>query len=200
VRWRRPPVAASGTGAALRSDVKRSGHRGRKIVLFAISRGSDGSGTERYVVYVPFTLAPGASLGALEGPAVSTGSGYQLRVEKLQTLNAISLGPFSSVAEARSYIAKARACLLWVSLKFNCGVSYPKDLSEVVLLDESIPMPASGAIAKMASGWGWSATDGRYDAHQVVIRPDNKRLVRWEMGRASVTIGISIDNFLSSTG
>lgn len=167
-------------------------------MLFAISRGSDGSGAERYVVYVPFTLAPGASLGTLERPAVSSGPGYQLTLEKMQYLYAISLGPFGSPEEASSYVGKARACLLWLSLKFNCGVSYPKALSEVTLLDQPIPRPETGPIAELASNWEWSATDGQYDADKAVIRPDHKRLMRWEMGHVSVTVGISIDNFLTS--
>lgn len=98
-------------------------------MLFAISRGSDGSGAERYVVYVPFTLAPGVSLQALDRPAVLPGPGYQLTLERLQYLHAIMLGTFGSPEEARSYVNKARASLLWLSLKFNCGVSYPKVLS-----------------------------------------------------------------------
>jgi hypothetical protein len=167
-------------------------------MLFAISRGSDGSGAERYVVYVPFTLAPGASLGALERPAVSSGPGYQLTLEKLQYLYALSLGPFASLEEASSYIGKARASLLWLSLKFNCGVSYPKALSDVNLLDQPISHPRTGTTAELASAWGWSATDGHYDADQAVVRPDHKRLMRWEMGQVSVTVGISIDNFLTS--
>ena len=167
-------------------------------MLFAISRGSDGSGAERYVVYVPFTLAPGASLATLERPAVSSGLGYQLTLEKLQYLYALSLGPFASLEEANSYIGKARASLLWLSLKFNCGVSYPRALSNVRLPDQPIPRPATGTIAELASAWGWSATDGDYDADKAVIRPDHKRLMRWEMGHVSVTVGISIDNFLTS--
>ena len=167
-------------------------------MLFAMSRGSDGSAAERYVVYVPFTLAPGASLGTLERPAVSSQHGYQVTVEKLQYLYAISLGPFASVEEARSHVAKARASLLWLSLKFKCGVSYPKALSDVELLDQPIPRPDSGPMAELLSTWGWSATDGQYDADKAVIRPDHKRLMRWEMGHVSVTVGISVDTFLTS--
>ncbi len=35
---------------------------------------------------------------------------------------------------------------------------------------------------------GWEATDGNYDADKAVIRPEAKRLLRWEMGGVIVTV------------
>lgn len=167
-------------------------------MIFAISRGSAGSGAERYVVYVPFTLASGVSLQALDRPTASPGPGYQLTLERLQHLHAITLEAFRSPEEARSYVNRARASLLWLSLKFNCGVSYPKALSDVELWDQPIPRPDAGPVAELATAGGWGATDGKYDADKAVIRPDHKRLMRWEMGQVSVNVSISAESVLTS--
>ena len=71
-------------------------------------------------------------------------------------------------------------------------------LDDVILWDQPIPRPEIGKIADLMGDWGWSATDGHYCADKAVIRPDHKRLHRYEMGRPSTIVGISIDNFLNS--
>ncbi len=97
-------------------------------MIFAFSPGSDGSGPERYVAYLPFVLAPGASLGPLESPVNSTQGSFNLKLEKLHHLYTLSSGPFASADAGVAHLDELRACLLWLSLSYRVGVSYSKIL------------------------------------------------------------------------
>ncbi len=167
-------------------------------MIFAVAAGSEGSGSERYVAYLPFVLAPGASLGSLESPVTSTEGSLELKLEKLHHLHAVSLGPFSSTDVAACHLDRLRASLLWLSLEHAVGVSYSKILGDVKLFDAPQPVHDSGLISQVAAFVGWSATDGHYDAEKALIRPDHKRLMRWETGQVSVVIGIGVENFFKS--
>lgn len=93
-------------------------------MIFAVSAGSEGSGPERYVAYLPFVLAPGASLGSLENPVTSSEGSLNLKLEKLNHLHTVSLGPFASTDAAAAHLDRLRASLLWLSLEYAVGVSW----------------------------------------------------------------------------
>ena len=69
-----------------------------------MSVGSDGKGSERYMVYIPFVLAPGRELCEIQGLVQFTFGKYKAKLEKLQNLYAISVGPFNNEEEAHDYI------------------------------------------------------------------------------------------------
>ena len=56
-------------------------------MIFAISRGSNGSGPERYTAYLPFVLAPGAELSDADKPWTlwpnNTGLGHDPLVDEI---------------------------------------------------------------------------------------------------------------------
>jgi hypothetical protein len=60
------------------------------------------------------------------------------------------------------------------------------------------PVPDKGMVKQLADTVGWDVIEGRYDADKAVVRPEAKKLVRWEMGRATVIAGIGADNFTQS--
>jgi hypothetical protein len=169
-------------------------------MIFAVSPGSDGSGEERYVAYLPFVLAPGANLASLESPVVSTQGSYNLKLEKLHHLYALSSGSFVSEDAATAHLDQLRACLLWLSLNFGVGVSYSKTVGRLTLFEAPVPVPETGLISQVAGAVGWAVTDGYYDADEPLVRPDHRRLTRWESGRACVVQGISVNSFFTSAG
>jgi len=167
-------------------------------MIFAASIGSDGSGQERYVSYFPFVLAPGADLAAIDGSASSTHGAATLRLEKLHHLYAISFGPFASVETATASLDRLRAAFLWLSLSCGVGVSYSRVVGDLTVFDTPKSVLEPGFFSDVAGTAGWTAIDGHYDADKALIRPDHKRLTRWEMGRATVTLNIGIENFFQT--
>jgi hypothetical protein len=68
-------------------------------------------------------------------------------------------------------------------------------MGELNLFNSAKPIPDTALMSFLAESTGWTATDGHYDADKAIIRPEHKRLVRWETGRASAVVGINSDNF-----
>jgi hypothetical protein len=165
-------------------------------MLFAISAGSDGSGNDRFVASIPFVLSPGSTLQLSETVVRSLECGDQVKLEKLQFRYTASVGPYASVGEAQLGLQRLTAALLWSALEFNIGLQYPVARGLVYLHEQPIPIPNVEPLAYIGKITGWQATDGHYDADSPVVRPDNKRLVRFEGGRATITAAIGSDNFL----
>jgi hypothetical protein len=158
-------------------------------VIFAISVGSDGTGVDRFVLYVPFELAPGCKISRID-PSVSHNlCGYDLRFEELTHFCALTVGPFNTEDAAREFFSKLRSGLLWASLKNKAGIGYRKSIGDVKLYEEPITVTETGNLAFLLKSPGWMALDGDYKADQTVIRPEAKKLTRLEMGRGSVELG-----------
>jgi hypothetical protein len=58
-----------------------------------MARGSDGSGEERYIAYLPFEIAVGATLAA---PFQFTAAGSTVHLERLEPLYAVTCGSFAT--------------------------------------------------------------------------------------------------------
>jgi len=120
-----------------------------------------------------------------------------VRLEKTQEFYALTVGPFDTEESAQRFFPVLRSALLWASLKDALPISYPKALSEVTLLDHPRPIHPKSDLAGPLREVGWEATDGEYYADKAVIRPEAKRLLRWEMGAVRVVIGTAAANFVS---
>lgn len=166
-------------------------------MLFAVSPGSVGSGDERYIAYLPFVLSPGAKFQSVDGPVKQKVGDLDLKLEKFQTFYAISSGPCPSTARAAEHLDDLRASLLWLSLKRGMGVSYSRSVENLTLFDtpQAAPPPNGNPIGHVSQAMGWSATDGYYDAGKATVLPEHKRLIRWEMGRAALVLGVSVGDF-----
>lgn len=167
-------------------------------MIFAISPGSEGLGPERYVASLPFVVAPGATLSPFDTPISSSIGALSLRVEKLHHFYILSFGPFPTAKEATTAVTKLGIALLWLSLAHGVGIQYSKELGEVRIFEAPKPVPESEPMAHIGKVTGWTATDGYYDADRAIVRPEHKRLVRWENGQATITLGVSVDNFFAS--
>lgn len=164
-------------------------------MLLVISPGTSGHGDERYVATLPFWLSPGSILQLPDGASLVTGATGRLKVEKLHHLYAASLGPFPTPASAEQGLAQLRAAVLWCAIEFRTGLRYPAQTAAVTLFDEPIEIPATEPMAHIGKVTGWERIDGHYDAGSSLIRPDHKRLCRFESGHANVTAGIAVDRF-----
>lgn len=169
-------------------------------MIFATSVGSNGSGDVRYVAYLPFALATGASLATIQDSMGALQSQFGLSLEKLQNFYALTAGPFKTDVEAVSHLELLRAALLWLSLVEGVGVSYSRVYGEVRLYDTPVVISESSSIFELAKNAGWTATDGDYDADKALVRPEHKRLTRWEMGQPSVAVSLSVQNFFATVG
>lgn len=167
-------------------------------MLFTFSAGSVGTGPDRYVACVPFVVAPGATLNTPVDPVShSVGDSIlKLTLEKLQLLYSLTLGPFPTEREALSGLDTVEAALLWASLALGVGVQYARERKPATLFDAPRPVVDSGPMRFIRDVRGWDATDGSYEAEHAIARPDHKRLIRWEMGRPTLTVGIGSDNLL----
>jgi hypothetical protein len=164
------------------------------FMLFAVSIGSDGTGPERYALYLPFILSPGRDI-AVEETVSFPLMDYTAQLEKLHQFYAISVGPFSRAELAKEHTAQIKAALLWLSLKDRIGISYSKRMSDITFYDGPVEISERSNLRELARTVGWSFVDGNYDADKSVIRPEHKKLMRWEMGNVAVKAGISVDHF-----
>lgn len=166
-------------------------------MIFAVSPGAAGFGEQRFVATLPFSLSPGSVLQLPNESTQFTGASGRLTVEKLHHLYAASLGPYPSTEAAEQGLSQLRAAILWCAIEFGTGVRYPAETGAVGLLDKPITIPATQPMAHIGKVTGWECTDGHYDAGEAVIRPDHKRLIRFESGRATVTAGIAVERFVA---
>ncbi len=165
-------------------------------MIFAVSAGSEGCRELRYSLYVPFSIAPGREISALDPSTTYDLHGYRVRLEKTVQFYALTVGPFDTQESAQRFFRLLRSAFLWASLKNALPISYPKALSEVTLFDHPKPIDPKSDWAEPLREVGWEATDGNYDAHKAVILPEAKRLPRWEMGGVRVMVGIAAASFV----
>jgi|GEM_PF-2826691 len=160
-------------------------------MIFAMARGSDGFGGERYLAYLPFDVALGATI---EAPSTLKYGGIEIRLVRLARLYALFAGPFKTDTEADAYLATLRACVAWVALEFQIGTKAAARRGNVTLSDAPRPI-ADNPNFGFLNGVGWECTDGHYDAESANVIPDHKRLIRFEVGGASVSLGVSADGW-----
>lgn len=166
-------------------------------MLFAISPGTVGNGDERYVATLPFWLSPGSILELPDSVSLVTGETGRLSIEKLHHLYTASLGPFPTMVAAEQGLSQLRAAVLWCAIEFRAGLRYAAHTEAVTLLDEPIKIPNTQPMAHVGKLTGWECTDGHYVAESALIRPEHKRLCRFESGRVTLTAGIAVDRFIA---
>lgn len=166
-------------------------------MIFAVSPGTAGCGEERFFATLPFLLSPGSILQLPEDSAQFTGTTGRLTIERLRHLYVASLGPYQSTYSAEQGLAELRAAVLWCAIEFGAGVRYPTETGAVSHFDEPIAIPTVQPMAHIGEVTGWNSTDGHYEAGEALVRPDHKRLVRFEFGPATCTAGIAIERFVA---
>ena len=165
-------------------------------MLFSWSVGSSGSGSDRFALYVPFTVSLGCEISSIDREMEYNINGYKVRIEKLINFYAITVGEFNSIDEAHRFFPKLCSSFLWVSLKIKAGINYPNMITEIKLEENPTPIHKYSNIRMVTDMVGWSEIEGHYDADKAVVRPEAKKLIRFEMGQPSVIIGVNTKNFV----
>ncbi|MGZ8270769.1 MAG: hypothetical protein ACXW1T_06155 [Methylophilus sp.] len=166
-------------------------------MIFAVSPGSQGSGKVRFVASIPFILSPGRQLQFAENAVHTLDTDTEVKLEKLQLRYLVSIGPFLTEPEAKNGLERLNAALLWSALELDFGLKYPSELGLIHFYEQPIPIANIEPMSHIGRITGWEETDGYYDADSTVIRPDHKKLVRFEPGQATLTLGIPSGNFLT---
>ena len=65
-------------------------------MILAISPGSEGSGSDRFVASIPFSLSPGSTLQLTNAEAKSFGRSEYVKLEKLQLGYLASIGAYDT--------------------------------------------------------------------------------------------------------
>lgn len=165
--------------------------------MFAsLSPGSSGNGPDRYLASIPFVLAPGSELQLTKEATRHIAGGVRINLEKLQLRYCASHGPFTDEAQAEAGMQRLSAALLWAALELNIGLQYPTERGFVQLCEVPIPIPDTEPMAYIGRTAGWEAIDGFFDADCPVVKPEHKRLVRFEGGRATITAGLAPESFM----
>ncbi len=164
-------------------------------MLFAFSLGSDGFGPDRFTLYLPFSLSAGREISSIDSAVVHQVGGVQLRLERLVNFYALTAESFQTEKAAEDFFPKLRSALLWASLKETMGISYPTELTSVTLYQTPIPIVAQGIQTAAYRERGWEVLEGNYPADKAVILPEQKKLVREEVGRPTVVSGIGSGHF-----
>lgn len=164
-------------------------------MLFAMSIGLSDEEDGRYTIYIPFAVSPGRKIDNINLAQGLKIDGLKIGFEKTQNYYALTIGNFETEEQAHLYYPKIKTALLWVSLKYLFGISTPSKLTTVAIFDSPTPIPDNGPIKGILETVNWSATDGHYDADKSVVRPENKRLIRREMGQGTVIVGLGANNF-----
>ena len=165
-------------------------------MIFAVAPGSAGCGEERYISTLPFQLSPGVILRLPDESMQFAGATGGLRIERLRHQYVASLGPYPSKDAAQIGLADLRAAVLWCAIEFGVGVRYSADTGAVTIFDEPIAIPDVEPMAHIGKITKWKSTEGCYEAGVALVRPDHKRLVRLEVGRATVTSDIAVEHFI----
>ena len=115
-------------------------------MIFAFSPGSDGTGPERFVVSIPFTVAPGRVLNTLAAPIVQKMDASMLKFEKLHHLYSLTFGPYATLQEAETGLGRVASALLWTSLSQEVGIQYAKERKEPTILPSPSPIRSKNRV------------------------------------------------------
>ena len=165
-------------------------------MIFAVSLGSEGSDQEKFSIYIPFHFPINRRLTQEEQVLEIREQDYVVKVEKFKYHNALLVEGFSKENEAREFVPKIFSSLLWCSLKRKVSIGYPKHISDVGYFDQSLPVSENSNFSGIIQKRGWSELDGKYETHDIVIIPERKKLIRFEMGQPSVILGINSEDFV----
>jgi hypothetical protein len=164
-------------------------------MIFSLSRGSDGFGEERFIAYLPFTLAPGAKINISEKEKSFEYSGQAITIHLSDHIYALTSGPYKSDDEGQKALEVLRSALLWLSLKKEIGVSYPKTTSQPKLHKHDEITEKNG-LQEMCNSFGWGSVDGSYEAREAQVIPDHLKLIKFMGGQVSMALGIPAKNII----
>lgn len=154
-------------------------------MIFGWERGSSGTEPERYTLRLPLTVSPRSKVPCMSD--VEMGS-YHCTIRQEEFVHVIEVSGFSTSSDAREYAKRLCGACAWFDLKHHVGVRNSSAISDVELYDKPQPVSDESNLAPVTKKVGWDAIDGGYNHDVAVVVPEHKRLIRWIMGRARMTI------------
>ena len=146
---------------------------------------------------IPITLAPGRTLEVGEGICFTCEHAH-IEIVPERYFYSLTVGEFSSEAEATLWLSRLSVALLWMVLKFRVGLIFESTATGAMLQPEPVTIVPGSLIEDIAQSVGWREVDGFYPADKTVIRPEHKKLIRGEVGRPTVTSGIGLRNVVEA--
>ena len=165
-------------------------------MLFAFSIGSKGIKEELYSLHLPLIFSPGRKISIAENKYEVEFNGLSFLIEKHHYLYTLKVFPFNSYVEAEAFKNHILPSIYWIALKHKFGIEIPHEIDEIRIYEESQVVSEKSDLYPTIQELGWDTLDGNYDVDKLVIIPENKRLTRWENGKATITLGLGVDNFL----
>jgi len=159
-------------------------------MMFACAIGSDGVEEESFSIIFPLIFSPGKKLNINDICSFEMSDGLLFSLEKHHHLYSLKVGYFSTADDAKSYLGKLISSLRWVSLKNKLGIRFPTEIHEPKMADSPIKVSKKGSIYDIVNNNGWTVIDGNYDVDKLTIIPEHKKLMRWESGQATITLGL----------
>lgn len=166
-------------------------------MIFAFSIGTSGTGDQSYSLHVPLVLASGRKFNFEGQRHIGEIDGLTLILEKHHYLYSLKISAFDSVSEAQEFLEKILASLRWISLKYNLGIKFPKEIQELRIYEKPIWVAEESNMYELVHSAGWDAVDGDYDVDKLAVIPEHKRLTRWEPGHATITLGHAPEAFIN---
>jgi len=151
-----------------------------------------------YSLRVPIRLAPGQKLEIGLGVCFTYQDVCIEVVWESSNLYSLTVGMFSSEEEAALWLSKFSVALLWLTIKFRLGLIFESTPTDINLLDEPLVIAPDSPFAGIAKSVEWCEIDGFYPADNTVVRPEHKKLLREEMGRPTVALGIGFSNIVDA--
>ena len=65
------------------------------------------------------------------------------------------------------------------------------------MADNPIKVAEKSNIYEIVNNMGWTVIDGNYDVEKLTIIPEHKKLMRWESGQATITLGLNPENIFN---
>lgn len=162
--------------------------------MFSYAIGSEGEGEDYFSIIFPLIFSPGKKLNIDSISSFQMSDGQHYTLEKHHYQYSLKVERFSTVEDARRYLDKLTASLRWVSLKNKLGIRFPTETHEPQIADSPIIVSEKSNIYEIINNKGWSVIDGNYDIDKLTIIPEHKKLIRWESGHATITLGINPEN------
>ena len=167
-------------------------------MLFSCSAGSKGlENDETYSVFVPLILSSGNEIKIEDGKYEGLLSDNTCILEKHQYQFSLKVEGFASREECIEFIEQLKIAIYWLILKRTTGIKFPGQVSELHYFDSPIVVSDESGYKGIADHAGWSAIDGTYNADQLVIFQEKKRLIRFEMGKVDVKLGYNPSNVIA---
>jgi hypothetical protein len=157
-------------------------------MLFSFRIGSAGEGALAYSVRLPFTLSPGRTIVLPDDSGRFELLGHTCEIFREHNQYALTVSGFDSEDAAATFLLKTCAGLIWFGLKSSLGLRFNPDMTPIEIFSQSKPIAAGSHIASIAANKGWSELDGQYDADKTVIIPQQKKLIIWATGSATVRL------------